>query len=95
MATAKRRPAPAPRIKPTVVRRSVSLDPDVDALAHALVGEAQFSALVNEALRRHVQQRQMLALLDDLDAKFGPVGEHIVKEADALWQAASRSTRGR
>jgi hypothetical protein len=79
----------------TVVRRSVSLEPDVDALAHELVGQANFSAFVNEAMREKAQQMQMLRLLDDLDSEYGPIDDDTKKKAEKLWQTASRSTRAR
>jgi hypothetical protein len=79
----------------TVIRRSVSLERDVDSLAHELVGDANFSAFVNEAMREKAQRVQMLHLLDDLDAEFGEIDEKTKEKADALWQTASRSTRAR
>jgi len=79
----------------TVIRRSVSLDRDVDALAHELVGEANFSSFVNEAMREKAQQIQMTRLLDDLEAEFGEVDDATKEKANQLWQIASRSTRGR
>jgi hypothetical protein len=79
----------------TVVRRSVSLEPDVDALAHELAGDANFSAFVNEAMREKAQQIQMGRLLDDLDTEYGPIDKATRKKAEALWQTASRSTRAR
>jgi hypothetical protein len=79
----------------TVVRRSVSLERDVDALAHELVGDANFSAFVNEAMREKAQQIRMQHLLDDLDAEYGPIDSKTKKKAEALWQSASRSIRAR
>ena len=76
----------------TVIRRSVSLERDVDALAHQLVGDANFSAFVNEAMREKAQQVQMHRLLDDLDAEYGPIDGSTKKQAEALWQTASRSS---
>jgi hypothetical protein len=78
-----------------VIRRSVSLDRDVDALAHELVGEANFSSFVNDAMREKAQQIQMTRLLDDLDAEYGPIDDATKEKADKLWQIASRSTRAR
>jgi hypothetical protein len=40
-----------PRVREGIVRRSVSLDRNVEALAHELVGGENFSAFVNEAVR--------------------------------------------
>jgi hypothetical protein len=77
------------------VRRSVSLEPDIDALAHELAGNGDFSSFVNEALRREIQRKQMLDLLDDLDARFGAPSDTATAKAEALWQARSRSTAGR
>jgi hypothetical protein len=77
------------------VRRSVSLDRDVDALAHELVGNTNFSAFVNEAVRQKAQSMQMLRLLGDLDAEFGPVNKAAKRKAEELWRTASRSTRAR
>ena len=87
------RTKPTPKTRTTVVRRSVSLERDVDALAHQLVGDANFSAFVNEAMRAKAQQVQMQRLLDDLDAEYGPIDNKTKKKAEALWQTASRSTR--
>jgi hypothetical protein len=99
MATMKRTRAPKKKARrgsaETVVRRSVSLDPALDKLAHDLVGDTNFSAFVNEAVRQRVQRMQMLKLLGDLDREFGPVGEKEQKKAEELWQTASRSTRAR
>jgi hypothetical protein len=77
------------------VRRSVSLDPDVDAMAHQLAGERDFSSFVNEALRRDIQRTQMLGLLRDLDEEFGSVGEVARARAEESWQARSRLTAER
>ncbi len=77
------------------IRRSVSLDPDVDAMAHRLAGDRDFSSFVNEALRRDIQRTQMLGLLRDLDEEFGAVGEAAKMRAEELWQARSRSTAER
>jgi hypothetical protein len=79
----------------TVIRRSVSLDRDVDALAHELVGEANFSSFVNDAMREKAQQIQMTRLLDDLDADFGEIDDATKEKANRLWRTASRSTRAR
>jgi hypothetical protein len=84
-----------PRVSEGIVRRSVSLDRNVDALAHELVGGANFSAFVNEAVRQKSQQMQMLRLLEDLDEQFGPVGKVATAKANVLWRTASRSTRAR
>jgi len=77
------------------IRRSVSLDPDVDAMAHRLAGDRDFSSFVNEALRRDIQRTQMLGLLRDLDEEFGTVGEAAKAKAEELWRARSRSTAER
>jgi hypothetical protein len=42
------------------IRRSVSLDPDVDAMAHRLPGNRDFSSFVNEALRRDIQSNSSM-----------------------------------
>jgi hypothetical protein len=55
------------------------------ALALELVGGSNFSAFVNEAVRLRSQQVQMLRLLDDLDAEFGPVGKSALVDAGDLW----------
>jgi hypothetical protein len=81
--------------KPTVIRRSVSLDRDIDALAHELAGDTNFSAFVNDAVRQKAQRMQMHKLLDDLDSEFGPPSDDAVRKAEALWETASRSTRER
>lgn len=90
-----KRPTHASAARTTVIRRSVSLELDVDALAHELVGEANFSAFVNEAIREKAQQIQMQRLLDDLDAEFGEIDDDVKAKAEALWQTASRSTPAR
>jgi hypothetical protein len=77
------------------IRRSVSLDPDVDAMAHRLAGDRDFSSFVNEALRRDIQRTQMLSLLRDLDEEFGTVGEAAKARAEELWQTRSHSTAER
>jgi hypothetical protein len=82
-------------VRQTVIRRSVSLDRDVDALAHELVGEANFSSFVNDAMREKAQQIQMTRLLDDLDSDFGEIDDATKEKANRLWRTASRSTRAR
>jgi hypothetical protein len=82
-------------VRKTVIRRSVSLDRDVDALAHELVGEANFSSFVNDAMREKAQQIQMTRLLDDLDSDFGEIDDATKEKANRLWRTASRSTRAR
>jgi hypothetical protein len=79
----------------TVIRRSVSLDRDVDTLAHELVGDTNFSSFVNDAMREKAQRVQMMRLLRDLDAEFGDIDNATIEKADQLWQTASRLTRAR
>lgn len=79
----------------TVIRRFVSLDADVDALAHELAGTANFSAFVNDAMREKAKRVQMTRLLDDLEAKFGKVDIEIKQKADELWKTLSHSTGDR
>ena len=92
---AKKRSSIGSAARTTVIRRSVSLERDVDALAHELVGDANFSAFVNEAMREKAQQVQMQRLLDDLDAEYGSIDNDTKEKAKALWLTASRSTRAR
>lgn len=83
------------QLSQTVIRRSVSLDRDVDALAHELVGDANFSSFVNDAMREKARHVQMTRLLDDLDSEFGAVDHAVEQKVSELWRTASRSTRAR
>jgi hypothetical protein len=75
-------------------RRSVTFEPEVDRLAHEVVGETGFSAFVNTAVREKLRRDQMLRLLGDLDAEYGPIDAAVQREMNALWKR-SRSTRAR
>ncbi len=89
--SAKRSRQPASCGRAKAVRRSVFLEPDVDALAHELAGRGDFSSFVNEALRREIQRRRMSDLLDDLDDRFGAPSDAATAKAEALWRAQNAS----
>jgi hypothetical protein len=72
-------------------RRSVTFEPEVDRLAHEVVGAAGFSAYVNAAVREKLRRDQMLRLLADLDAEYGPVDPKVQDEMNTQWKR-SRST---
>gem|GEM_PF-5914043 len=63
----------------------------------SIAGHGDFSAFVAESLVRRIQQDSMLALLDELDAEYGPVGKAAERRAERTWQRlhGSRSTAAR
>jgi hypothetical protein len=71
-----------------VEKVSLSLDPDVVAEARELAGRGGLSALVNEALRVRLQQVRVSRLLDEMDAEYGPVADHVTEEVSREWPAA-------
>jgi hypothetical protein len=73
-------------VKPRIVRRSITIDVELDRKAHELARGADFSSYVSEALRRRIQQDRILAFLDQLDREHGPVSPKIAAEARAEWQ---------
>jgi len=74
----------------TVTKRSVSIHPDVWAEVVRLTGEdtAQFSALVNAALRQYLRVQKGLRAAREWEAEFGPLTDEERAEADRLLDAA-------
>lgn len=68
-------PAPVSLPRPLKAKRSVTLDADLVAVVEGTVG-GNLSAVVNDALRRHVErQREHAALgawLDEMERAEGP-----------------------
>jgi hypothetical protein len=84
---------------PSIVRRSITLDAELDREAHALVGEGGFSAFVADALRSRVQCEKMVRFLDTLDEEYGPPSSGDMAKAEEKWQrlhgSSSDSTAAR
>jgi len=80
-----------------IVRRSITLDAALDRAVRRVAGHGDFSAFVAESLVRRIQQDSILALLDELDAEYGPVGKAAERRAERTWQRlhGSRSTAAR
>jgi hypothetical protein len=74
----------------TVTKRSVSIQPDVCAEVIRLTGEdrAQFSALVNEALRHYLRIQHGLRAAREWEAEFGALTPEEIAEADRILDAA-------
>lgn len=68
-----------------VEKVSVSLDEDVVTEARARVGGRGLSALVNEALRRHLQRERVTEWLQEQDAHFGEVPSELLDDARRIW----------
>jgi hypothetical protein len=65
---------------------SVSVDAELWAAARSLpLPERSASAVVAEALRRMIAGEQLRALLDELDAEFGPVPDDEIRAAERRW----------
>lgn len=65
---------------------SVSVDAELWAAARSLpLPERSASAIVAEALRRLIYSEQLRALLDELDAEFGPVPDDEIRTAERRW----------
>lgn len=67
-----------------VVKRSVALDPEVDARVVALAGPRSISRFVNEALRFYLQRLAVEALEEELACEYGPISPEVQARADAL-----------
>ncbi|HVS46433.1 MAG TPA: hypothetical protein VMS32_07180, partial [Verrucomicrobiae bacterium] len=72
------------------VKRSVTFDPQLDAQAHALVGNRGFSALVNDALRSELQHRRLQHWLDEETNELGPIPEVARVWARKAWDDTHR-----
>lgn len=83
---ARKKPVAKPAIK--LVKRSVTLDPKLDAEAHRLVGDRGFSALVNDALERELQGRRLQHWLDERERELGPIPEEDIDAVEELWRKA-------
>jgi antitoxin CcdA len=73
----------------TTPKRKVSVSLDEDLVAELETADEALSAQVNEAIRVEVERRRrnrlLTAMLDSLDAAYGPVDEALVaKYADLL-----------
>jgi hypothetical protein len=64
---------------------SLSLDREIVAKARRIAGPRGFSALVNDALRLRLQQERLRALLEEMDAEFGPVRPQDLEDARKVW----------
>lgn len=83
----KTRVEPQPRVK-----RSVSIDADVETEALEIIGERGFSGYVNEALRRENQRQRVLARVARYEAEHGPIPDELQAKADKAvrtWLASS------
>jgi antitoxin CcdA len=73
----------------TTLKRKVSVSLDEDLVAELETADDALSSQVNEAIRVEVERRKrnrlLTALLDSLDAEYGPVDEALVaKYAETL-----------
>lgn len=72
---------------------SVTLEPKVAAELREVAGPQGVSALVNEAVRWHLQAQRLQRMLDDMDEEFGPVSEKVAREVDAIpWPTLDGAT---
>lgn len=67
------------------VKVSVAIPRRLWEEARAAVGDGSLSALVTAAVRRELAGRRTDAMLDDLDAAYGPVPPDIAADVDAEW----------
>ena len=68
-----------------VEKVSLSLDAELLGKARRIAGRRGLSALVNDALRIKLQQERLRALLDEMDAEFGPVPPDEIEDARKTW----------
>lgn len=68
----------------TTVKRSVTLDADIDAELTSRFGAGAKSRFLNEAARDALARVRMVELLDRFDAEDGPVPDEIRAEVAAL-----------
>jgi post-segregation antitoxin (ccd killing protein) len=73
----------------TTAKRKVSVSLDEDLVAELETADEALSAQVNQAIRAEVERRRrnrlLTAMLDSLDATYGPVDEALVaKYAELL-----------
>jgi ABC-type sulfate/molybdate transport systems ATPase subunit len=63
-------------------RITITIDPDVLDELRAQVPTGEISAYVVEALRRRLRRDPVMAMLDELDERFGPTDAESRKEAE-------------
>lgn len=81
--------------KKGTVKRSVTFSADVDARAHALVGERGFSAFVNEAARAALQFAATDSLIAEYEAKHGAITESEMQQARRTLEKSRSKKRTR
>ncbi len=62
---------------------SITLEAEVVAAIREHVGKREFSAFVNDVLKRQLQRDEWVRWLDEMDQKFGPVPEDVQKRVNA------------
>lgn len=68
-------------------KRSVTLDEALVEEAMEYVGERGLSRLLNEGLRRQILVERGRRLVEDFEAKHGPIDEAALLAVDAQWPA--------
>jgi Arc/MetJ-type ribon-helix-helix transcriptional regulator len=63
---------------------SITLEDEVEKEARARVADGEFSAFVNDAVKRALQAVRLQELLDEFEAERGPIPPEVQAEVDAL-----------
>jgi len=79
----------------TAAKVSLSIDQDVLDEARDRAGHRELSSYVTDALRRQLQHDRLGALLDEIEARSGPIPEDLLEEARNLWRGPAAPKRRR
>ena len=66
------------------VKRSITLDADLDEQLTRRFGDGGKSRFLNDAARAALARVQILELLDEMDAEEGPIAQEIIDEVARL-----------
>jgi hypothetical protein len=80
--------SPIPAVAGKTIKRSVTIQLELDQEAHEVVGDGGFSALVNDGLRRALQALRLSALIKEYEDKHGEITTE--ESAAALARARER-----
>jgi hypothetical protein len=69
---------------------SVTLDADLVAEIKTELGEGQFSAYLNETIKRRRQYERLRRYLAELDEEFGPVPDEVRHQVEKEWNEFER-----
>jgi len=63
------------------MKKSITVPADVMEEAYRLLGDSSFSAYVTNALRRQIQNDNLVQLVTELEADYGPITDEEYRQA--------------